>query len=123
MSPARLAPWLPLTAIGAIGIVFPVERMTLGALVGLAAFAGLVIARRALSLPFGAWTLAAAVALGFSAAVLANLAGLSASQMLAAAGTQHLVGSVLGVLAVACAVMGLLIVGVAFFSSGRPGED
>lgn len=104
--------WSPLAAAGALAYVLRFGGMETGLLLGAAAFIGLALARRPLSLPLAAWTLAAAAALGFSAGVLAQLVGLSVRAMMAA-GAPHWVGNTLAVAAVALATLGVLVAIVA----------
>ncbi|MFN3565591.1 MAG: hypothetical protein ACK4V1_06360 [Burkholderiaceae bacterium] len=115
MRPSVAIAWSPLFAAGALAYVLSFAAMEAGVLLGAAAFAGLALARRPMSLPFAAWTLAAAAALGFSAGVFAGLVGLSVRAMMAA-GAQHWVGTTLAVAAVALATLGVLVAAVAMFA-------
>jgi hypothetical protein len=115
MRPRAALPWLPLFAAGGAAFALGFDGMTTGLLLGVAAFVGLWLARRPFSLQFAAWTLAGAVAFGFSAGVFAGLVGLSVREMIAA-GAQHWVGNTLAVLAVALASLGVMIAAVAMFS-------
>lgn len=112
----------PLAAAGALSYVLRFGGMETGLLLGAAAFIGLALARRPLSLPLAAWTLAAAAALGFSAGVSAGLMGLSVRAMMAA-GARHWVGNTLAVAAVALATLGVLVAMAAMLArrSGREG--
>lgn len=108
MARRMLLVWSPLAAAGVLSYMLRFGGMETGLLLGAAAFMGLALARRPLSLPLAAWTLAAAAAFGFSAGVLAGLLGLSVRAMLAA-GTQHWVGNTLAIAAVALATLGVLV--------------
>lgn len=122
MSRRILIVWSPLAAAGALAYMRRFGGMETGLLLGAAAFIGLALARRPLSLPFAAWTLAGAAAFGFSAGVFAGLVGLSVRAMMAA-GAQHWVGNTLAVVAVALATLGVLVAMVAMLArrSGREG--
>ncbi len=115
---SRLIAWSPLVAVGALAWLLRFDGLATGVLLGAAAFAGLALARRPLSLPFAAWALAGAAALGFTAGVFAGLAGLSVRAMMAA-GSQHWVGNVFAIGAVALATLGVLVATVALLGERR----
>jgi hypothetical protein len=118
----RIVAWLPLAAAGALAWLLRFDGIVAGLLLGSAALAGLALARRPLSLPFAAWTLAGAAALGFSAGVFAGLVGLSVRAMMAA-GAQHWVGNTFAVGAVALATLGVLVATVALLPRRGDGGD
>lgn len=122
MGRRMLIVWSPLAAAGALSYVLRFGGMETGLLLGAAAFIGLALAHRPLSLPLAAWTLAAAAAFGFSAGVVAGLVGLSVRAMMAE-GARHWVGNTLAVVAVALATLGVLVAMVAMLArhSGREG--
>ncbi|MEW5882140.1 MAG: hypothetical protein AB1761_17070 [Pseudomonadota bacterium] len=115
MRRSALLCWSPLAAAGTVAYALRFGGMETGLLLGAAAFVGLALARRPMSLPFAAWALAAAAALGFSAGVFAGLVGLSVRAMMTA-GAQHWVGNTLAVVAVALATLGVLVATVAMLA-------
>ncbi|MCX8114190.1 MAG: hypothetical protein N3D71_03875 [Burkholderiaceae bacterium] len=121
MGRSALLAWSPLAAAGTLAYALQFGAMETGLLLGAAAFGGLGVARRPMPLPFAAWTLAAAAALGFTAGVFAGLVGLSVRAMMAE-GAQHWVGSTLAVVAVALATLGVLVAIVAMLGR-RAGGD
>jgi hypothetical protein len=121
MGRSALLAWSPLAAAGTLSYALHFGAMETGLLLGAAAFAGLAVARRPMPLPFAAWTLAAAAALGFTAGVFAGLVGLSVRAMMAE-GAQHWVGNTLAVVAVALATLGVLVAIVAMLGR-RAGGD
>lgn len=115
----RLVAWSPLVAAGALAYVLRFGGMETGLALGAAAFVALALARRPLSLPLAAWTLAGAAAFGFSAGVFAGLVGLSVRAMMDA-GARHWVGNTFAIVAVALATLGVLVAAVAMI--GRRGD-
>ncbi len=107
--------WAPLAAAGVLAFALGLGGVQTGLLLGVAAFAGLALARRPLSLMLAAWALAGATAFGLSAGVLAGLLGLSVRAMLAA-GTRHWAGNTLAVVAIALATLGILVATVAMIA-------
>lgn len=122
MRPCALLAWSPLAAAGTLAYALRFGGMETGLLLGAAASAGLAVARRPMSLPFAAWTLGAAVALGFSAGVFAALVGLSVRAMMAS-GARHWAGNTLAVVAVALATLGVLVATVAMLRRRAGGDD
>lgn len=114
--------WLPLAAGAVLALALELDGTSAGLLLGAGAFVGLRLAQRPLPLLLAAWTLAAAAALGFSAALLAGLVGLSVRAMMDA-GAQHWVGNTLAVLAVALGTLGVLIAAAAMLARRRDERD
>lgn len=118
------APMLPLLAAVVAAALLPLGGLAAGALLGLGAFVGLLLAGRPLSLPFAGWTFGAAVALGFMAGVLANLVGLSVNELLARGEGRHGIALTLAIAAVMLFVLGLLIAAASMLGIGvAPAED
>jgi hypothetical protein len=98
----------PFAAAAACAALFDFGALALGAVLGVAAFAALLLARRPVSAKLGALALAGAFALGLTAAIFSALLGQSVREMAAAFSSP--VGVLLAVVALLLAVMGALCV-------------
>jgi len=99
---------LPFVVAAALVYVFDLGALGLGAALGAAAFVSLLLAQRPVSVKLGALALAAAFALGLSAAIFSALLGQSVREM--AASLSNPVGVLLAVAALLLAVLGALCV-------------
>ena len=99
---------LPFLAAAALVYVLDLGALALGAGLGAAAFAALLIAGRPVHMKLGALALGGAFALGLSAAIFSALLGQSVREM--AATLSSPVGVLLAVAAVLLAVLGGLCV-------------
>ena len=108
MTPMRTA-WtvaLPFLVAAALVYILDLGAPALGAALGVAAFAALLIARRPVSVKLGALALGGAFALGLSAAIFSALLGQSVLEM--ANSLSSAVGVLLAVGALLLAVLGSL---------------
>jgi len=108
VTPMRTA-WtvaLPFLVAAALVYILDLGAPALGAALGVAAFAALLIARRPVSVKLGALALGGAFALGLSAAIFSALLGQSVLEM--ANSLSSPVGVLLAVGALLLAVLGLL---------------
>ncbi len=106
MTRLRLA--APVLLALALAYLFDLGTLTLGTLLGVAAFASLLLAQRPASIKLGALALAAGFSLGLSAAIFSALLGQSVRDMVATGSSA--VGTLLGVGALLLAVFGLLCI-------------
>ena len=97
----------PILAAALVGYVFEVNALAFGALLGVGAFVALLLARRPISVKFGALSLGGAVTFGFIAAVIAALWDIPVADMVAGGASAHFGGIVLGAISVMLAVLGL----------------
>jgi hypothetical protein len=114
--------WLftaPLAVAALLAYVFEADAIELGAALGAGAFLSMLLARRPITVKFGALSLAGAVAFGFVAAVLAALFGISVGALMASEEASHLTAKIMGVAAVALAVFGTASIVWAQFSGAR----
>jgi hypothetical protein len=98
----------PFLAAAAVVYLFDLGPLSLGATLGVAAFAALLLAGRPVSVKLGALALAAAFALGLTAAIFSALLGQSVREM--AASQSNPVGVLLAIASLLLAVMGGLCV-------------
>lgn len=98
---------LPLVALAA-SYALDLPRIGAAALLGVAAWAGLLLAGRALPLQFFAFAMFGAVVFGFMAAVFASLVNRSVYEMLALPWSEQFVGITLALAAVAFASLAVV---------------
>jgi hypothetical protein len=98
----------PFLLAAALAYILDLGALHLGAALGVAAFAALLLARRPVSVRLGALALAGAFALGLSAALFSALLGQSVREM--AASCSNAVGVLLAIGALLLAVLGALCV-------------
>lgn len=110
MKPMQPGWWiaLPFLLAAALVYIFDLGALSLGAALGVAAFAALLIGRRPVSVKLGALALGGAFALGLSAAIFSALLGQSVREM--AASFSSAVGVALAVGALLLAVLGGLCI-------------
>lgn len=111
---------LPLAALAA-AYALDLPRIGAAALFGVAAWAGLLLAGRALPLQFFAFAMFGAVVFGFMAAVFASLVNRSVYEMLAMPWSEQFVGITLALAAVAFA--SLALVGGVWTMLRKPAAD
>lgn len=111
---------LPLAALAA-AYALGLPRIGAAALFGVAAWAGLLLAGRALPLQFFAFAMLGAVVFGFMAAVFASLVNRSVYEMLAMPWSEQFVGITLALAAVAFA--SLALVGGVWAMLRKPAAD
>jgi hypothetical protein len=98
----------PFLVAAALVYVLDLGLLALGAALGAAAFVALLLAQRPVSVKLGALALAAAFALGLTAAIFSALLGQSVREM--AASQSNPVGVLLAIASLLLAVMGGLCV-------------
>lgn len=115
----RLQTLAPLLAAVAAAWLFDLSRMATAALIGAALALAMIAAQRPVTLRFAALAFGAALALGFTAMMLAELIGVRVRDLLEGPWHQHAIARVLAWLAVACAALG---VASALYAMARAGS-
>ncbi|MCU0764653.1 MAG: hypothetical protein MUF32_01165 [Burkholderiaceae bacterium] len=110
----------PFLAAAALAYILDLGALSLGAALGVAAFAALLLAGRPASARLGALALAGAFSLGLSAAIFSALLGQSVRDMAATASSP--VGVTLAVGALMLGVFGLLCLAWALLAPSARGD-